>query len=59
MLQPPLPLHSFLPAQAFDSGTAQPPLPLHSLSPMQQALPSLVVSGATLAAVSEWSAAPD
>lgn len=38
MLQPPLPLQSFFPAQSLDSGTAQPPLPLHSFLPMQHSL---------------------
>lgn len=35
-MHPPLPLHSFCPRHACDSGTAQPPLPLHSFLPMQQ-----------------------
>src|SRR5690606_10673076 len=59
MLQPPLPLQSFLPAQAFDSGTAQPPLPLQSLSPIQQALSFCAPASAAacadaLSACSPW-----
>src|SRR5688572_19194010 len=38
-LQPPLPLHSFLPAQALVS-VLQPPLALHSFLDLQQALAS-------------------
>jgi hypothetical protein len=52
MLQPPLPLHSFFPAQSFEA-VLQPPFPLHSFFPAQQAFlldPSGVAEEATLAA---------
>src|SRR6187399_1066852 len=45
-LQPPLPLHSFLPAQPLVS-VLQPPLPLHSFLPLQQDLPSAAAAGAS------------
>ncbi len=38
MLQPPLLAQSFLPAHAWDSGSAQPPLPLQEFFPIQQSL---------------------
>src|SRR5690606_10955856 len=48
-LQPPWPLHSFLPAQSCLPSTAQPPLPLHSCMPLQHALLSAAASAGVAA----------
>ena len=50
-MQPPLPLHSFLPEHEWSS-VLQPPLPLHSFLPAQQGLASAALPAGV--AVAAW-----
>src|SRR5882724_6764758 len=57
-LQPPLPLHSFLPAHAFASVLHE-PLPLHSFLPLQHSLaPAASAAGAAASPAGAAAASP-